>query len=129
MNFKGSERRQQKRVKKNIPLKIKSEHFDSVSETKNLSSSGLYCRIDKYVAPMTKINMILLIPRLKKDKEECKKIECEGTVVRTELINDPVEGDYYNIAIFFSQIKKGDKSYIEKYVTKHIQENSTSAAV
>lgn len=125
MNYKGQERRIKTRVKKNIPLKIKSDLFDSVSETENLSSSGLYCRLDKYVAPMTKVNMILLIPCLKKSKEQCKKIECEGTAVRTELVNDPVEGDYYNVAIFFSQIKKADKTYIEKYVNKHLEESIT----
>lgn len=130
MNFKGSERRIDKRIKKNIPLKIKAADFDSVSETKNLSSSGIYCRIDKYIAPLTKVNMILLIPASKQalpSKEQCKKIECEGTVVRTELINDPAEGDFYNVAIFFSQIKKSDKSCIENYVKKHIKENLSPA--
>ncbi|MEW6170075.1 MAG: PilZ domain-containing protein [Candidatus Omnitrophota bacterium] len=130
MNYKGSERRIHKRIKKNIPLKIKSLDFDSVSETKNLSSSGLYCRIDKYIAPLTKVNMILLIPTSKQSltaKEQCKKIECEGTVVRTELINDPAEGDFYNVAIFFSQIKKSDKSCIEKYVKKHLKESLSPA--
>ena len=130
MNYKDAERRIHKRIKKNIPLKIKVADFDSVSETKNLSSSGLYCRIDKYIAPLTKVNMILLIPSSKQTlpaKEQCKKIECEGTVVRTELINDPGEGDSYNVAIFFSQIKKSDKSCIGKYVRKNIKENLSPA--
>ncbi len=130
MDYKGTDRRIHKRIKKNIPLKIKAADFDSVSETKNLSSSGVYCRIDKYIAPLTKINMILLIPAPKQPlpgKESCKKIECEGTVVRTELISDPVEGDFYNVAIFFSKIKKSDKSCIEKYIKKHIKENLSPA--
>jgi len=131
MSYKGEERRKTKRIKKIIPLKIKEDTFDFVSETKNLSSSGLYCRLDKYLAPMSKVNMILLIPQLvqSSNKAGCKKIECEGTVVRTELINDPVEGDYYNLAIFFSQIKKSDKNYIEKYVRKNVTENDQDKTI
>ncbi|MBU2541202.1 MAG: PilZ domain-containing protein [Candidatus Omnitrophica bacterium] len=125
MNYKGSERRRASRVEKNVPIKIKEVNFDSVSETRNLSSSGIYCRLDKYIAPMEKVVMILLVPRLKESspgKDRCKKVECEGTIVRTELVNDPIEGDYYNVAIFFSEIKKADKSYIEKYVKRHLEE-------
>jgi hypothetical protein len=127
MSYKNSERRRANRIKKNIPLKIKEASFDSVSETKNLSSSGLYCKIDKYVAPLTKVDMILLIPQLSlkrlEEKEQCKRIECVGTVVRTELVNDPIEGDYYNVAIFFSEIKKSDKSAIEKFIKQHISQD------
>lgn len=127
MSYKNSERRRSSRIKKNIPLKIKEASFDSVSETKNLSSSGLYCKIDKYVAPLSKVDMILLIPQLSlkklEEKEQCKRIECVGTVVRTELVNDPVEGDYYNVAIFFSEIKKSDKAAIEKFIKQHISQD------
>lgn len=128
MTHKNSERRRSSRIKKNIPLKIKEASFDSVSETKNLSSSGLYCKIDKYVAPLSKVDMILLVPQpsIKKleEKERCKKIECVGTVVRTELVNDPVEGDYYNVAIFFSEIKNKDKTIIEKFIKRHLSLDS-----
>lgn len=124
MTYKGNDRRKYKRINKNVPLKIKEANFDTVSETENLSSSGLYCRLDKYIPPMDKVNMILLIPCLKETasaRDQCKKVECEGTVVRTEMVNDPIEGDYYKLAIFFSQIKKSDKVYIEKYVKKHLK--------
>jgi hypothetical protein len=127
MNYKGEEKRRSKRIKKNIPLKIKEGNFDSVSETQNLSSSGLYCRLDKYIAPLTKVNMILLIPSLKLttcEKEQCKKIECEGTVVRAELVNDPVEGDYYNLAIFFSKMNKADRQRVEKFVKSHSNQSA-----
>lgn len=128
MAYKNVERRRSNRIRKTVPLKIKELNFDSVSETKNLSSSGLYCKIDKYIAPLSKVDMILLIPQSKarpSAKEQCKKIECIGTVVRTELVNDPVDGDYYNVAIFFSDIRKQDKSCIEKFIKKHLSQDPT----
>ena len=130
MSYKNQDRRKSSRIRKNIPLKIKEASFDSVSETKNLSSSGLYCKIDKYVAPLTKVDMILLIPQSvgkPSEKEQCKKVECVGTVVRTELVNDRIEGDYYNVAIFFSDIKKSDKTCIEKFIKQHLNQDSSLA--
>ena len=54
------DRREHPRLLKNIPLKISGTDFDIVSETKNLSRSGAYCRVSKYLEPMTKLKIHLL---------------------------------------------------------------------
>ncbi|MFC1645606.1 hypothetical protein ACFL2Y_00285, partial [Candidatus Omnitrophota bacterium] len=49
------EKRKHLRIIKSLPIKIRNEDFDIVAETKNVSCAGAYCRVDRYVAPFTKL--------------------------------------------------------------------------
>jgi hypothetical protein len=112
------ERRRYPRVKKNLPLKLRVGDFDVVTETENLSCIGTYCKVDRYVEPMTKLKILLLLPIRSRRSVVNKKVECEGIVVRSEPITD--EGHRYNIAIFFSDIKTKDRERISDYVTAQL---------
>ena len=119
MDFSKSydDRRKHPRVDNNIPVKISSEEADFVTETRNLSRTGAYCRVNKFVEPMTKLKIHLLLPLKKNGKTVTKKISCKGIVVRSE----PVPGhDYYHAAIYFSDIQKKDADYISDYVHEEI---------
>ncbi len=111
-------RRKDPRFDNNIPVKISHEDGEVVSETLNISRSGAYCRVDRYIEPMSKWQVNLLIPLRKNGKNVTKKVCCEGVVVRTE----PVPGDkYYNIAIFFNDISQRDAENITDYVTSCLE--------
>ena len=117
----SSERRRHPRIFKKIPLKLKIDSFDLTTETLNISSSGVYCQTDKYIEPMTKVNIVLLLPlKLKNNTTVTKKVTCEGVVVRTE--KNPA-GDKFNIAIFFSDVPKADVENINRYIETHLQSN------
>ncbi len=122
---KSDERRKCPRLEGNIPVKICGEEFDAVTETKNLSRSGAFCRVSKYIEPMTKLQIQFLLNFRKRDKTQTKKICCEGIVVRTELAE--TEGQYY-IAIFFNNISEKDANTISDYIqvalTKHGDEGA-----
>lgn len=111
--YKGSDRRQHPRLDGSIPLKIYSEDFDIVTETKNLSRNGVYCRVNKYLEPMTKLKIHLLLSWKKKGKATSAKISCEGVVVRTESIPQQ-EG--FNVAIYFQDIKHHDADRIADFM-------------
>mgnify|MGYP001577182158 CR=1 FL=1 len=114
------ERRSHPRIEKNVPLKIKDDRFDIVTETKNISCSGAYCIVNQYLAPMTKVAITLLIPIPKSDnKTVIKKIKCQGVVVRTEPNFQTKDGEY-KIAIFFNQIGRKDMQDISSYVNFHL---------
>ncbi|MBF0521574.1 MAG: PilZ domain-containing protein [Candidatus Omnitrophica bacterium] len=115
------ERRRDPRLENNIPVKICQEDGDIVTETGNISRSGAYCRVTRYIEPMTKFKMCLLIPIRKKGKDVTKKICCQGVVVRTEPI---VGKEEYNIAVFFNDIAPRDAECISDYVNSYL-ENST----
>jgi hypothetical protein len=112
------ERRIYPRLEKNIPLKISQDEGDIVTETANISRSGAYCRVNKYIPPMTKLKIYLLLPIRKNGKNTTKKITCQGVVVRTE----PVQGkEYCNIAIFFNEIAQRDAESIADFVNSYLE--------
>ena len=115
----GAERRRHLRLEHSVPVKISSGDIDIVTETMNLSCSGTFCRINKYVAPMTKLKLNLLLPLRKNNKVVSKRIYCEGVVVRTE---SAAQGDYFQTAIFFSDISPRDSQIICEFVESVIKE-------
>jgi len=116
----ASERRQSPRIDNNIPLKISSEEFDVVTESKNLSASGAYCLVEKPLEPMTKLKIQLLIPLKKKNKTTVKKICCEGVVVRSQ---PSLDNNGYRVAIYFSNIQEKDKKCISQHVDAVLKAN------
>ena len=114
------ERRGDPRLENNIPVKICQDGGDMVSETQNISRSGTYCRVTKFIAPMTKLKIHLLLSSPKEGKKDAKKVSCEGVVVRSEPVED---GDGYHLAIFFSDITKKNAAIITDYVSTHLQKN------
>ncbi|HSV43838.1 MAG TPA: PilZ domain-containing protein [Candidatus Bathyarchaeia archaeon] len=107
------ERRRHPRINRNIPVKICGEEFDAVTETKNLSRSGVFCRVNKYIEPMTKLKIQLLLSYKKKDKMVTKKVSCQGVIVRSDAV--PGENTY-NTAIYFNDIADKEANAIAEYV-------------
>lgn len=85
-----------------------------MTETANISRSGIYCKVNTFLNPMTKLKINLLIPMRKNGKNVTKKIVCEGAVVRAEQVTG--EADAYHVAIFFQDISKRDAAHIADYV-------------
>lgn len=118
MNKPVDERRKHPRLENNIPIKLSSEDTDVVTETRNLSCAGTYCKVNRYFEPMTKLKIHLLLPLKKRNKTVTKKLSCQGIVVRTE----PVPGaEYFNVAIFFNGISVADSKTISEYISSHTQ--------
>ena len=107
------EKRKHPRLDNNVPLKICHENGDVVTETGNISRSGVYCKVTKYIEPMMKLKIYLLLPFKKSGKNITKKVTCQGVVVRTESIS---EQDCFNVAIFFNDISQRDSEMISEYV-------------
>jgi hypothetical protein len=107
------EKRRHLRVEYNIPVKISGDHGDILTETKNISSSGAFCRMTQRLEPMTKLNVYLLLPLRKSDKVTTKSITCEGVVVRTQAAAGE---EYYDTAILFSNIAPKDSRTINDFV-------------
>lgn len=113
------EKRKDQRIEKNIPVKICQETGDIVTETSNISRSGAYCQVNRYIEPMTKMNIHLLLPMRKNGKNEARKFTCEGVVVRSEQAS---KEKCFNIAIFFSNISQRNLKVISEYMNSHLEE-------
>ncbi len=112
------ERRKHLRAKSQLPLKIADKTFDIITETVDVSSSGIYCRVTRLLPLMSKIEVVLLVPPKNNSKaKQAKKIRCKGVVVRTEpIILENTDKAHYNTAIFFTDISVKDQKALEAYV-------------
>ena len=108
-----AERRRAPRLEQQIPFKISSGDLDIVTETKNLSSSGALCLVNKFISPMTKLKLHFLLPIKRNNKVVNKRISCEGVVVRSQ---SAVDHDSFQTAIFFSDIAPRDSQTIHEFV-------------
>ena len=116
------ERRKHPRLGQTVPIKICQKDGDVVTDTVNISRTGVYCRTDRPIAPMTKLKVHLLLPAAKKGgKSTTKKITCQGVVVRSE----PIAVDKKcHVAIFFNDISSKDAESIGQYVAQQIKTQS-----
>jgi c-di-GMP-binding flagellar brake protein YcgR len=108
------ERRRYPRIEKKLPIKLLTDEYEVSTETKNLSCIGAYCTVDRDIPVLTKLSIMLILPKNSKDKYT--KVHCRGVVVRKEVIN-PTK---FNIAIFFNDITPKEKNKILKYINKHV---------
>lgn len=127
-NKTGEDRRRFARAAKNLAIKLEDKDIDFVTETKNISCIGAYCQIDTYVPILTKLKVTLLLPKSGSNKT-AKHITCEGTIVRIERSQDPVETNRYNVAIYFNRISKSDMKSIDTFVKNNIPYPAASSSL
>ncbi len=128
-----TERRKHPRTEGVLPLKISKRGLDVITETRNISCSGVYCRVTKPIPLMSKIDLTLLLPICGTRKVLTKKVKCSGVVVRSEpVIVKEADTACQNIAIFFTDLSKKDKNTIAQYVIQsfrnQVPHNNPSAS-
>jgi len=111
-----NEKRSYPRIEGNLALKLCASDCDLVTETKNISASGAYCAVNRKIEPMTKLDMVLLVPLISKvNHKNVKKINCKGVVVRSDYIQDNGKQSYC-LGIYFSEIKETDRRILSAYI-------------
>ena len=118
------ERRKYPRIKDNkIPLKLKAEQFDTtISQSLNISASGVYCKVDKELPLLSRVKIILMLPIDASDKKsKTNKMEVEGVVVREHPVIENGELKHYDLAILFDNLSARDREAIKEYVAQKIQ--------
>lgn len=105
------ERRRSPRISHKVSLTVKADSFDLVSESLNLSSSGVYCQTDTLIPAMTKVNILLVL-------SDNSKLRCKGVVVRCE--KSKRSSRKFDTAIFFNEISSRDSEYLLSYIQGHL---------
>ncbi|MDE1920975.1 MAG: PilZ domain-containing protein [Candidatus Omnitrophica bacterium] len=114
----SQEKRRHPRLESKIPIKISDGHGDILTETRNLSCSGAFCRVDQRLEVMSRLKIHLLLPFRKNDKVVTRKVTCQGVIVRVQASHD---GDYYDTAIFFSDIAPKDSRAIGEFIESMVE--------
>ena len=112
----SQERRRFPRLKDDgLSLKLRLDDFDSITHTLNISSSGVYCKLDKELPLMSRVKLILMIPDANKENA-LRDLEVSGIVVRQHPVTIDGVIKHYDVAIFFEDLSAKDKDVIANYI-------------
>ena len=110
------ERRVAPRISERIQFAIIEGATVIQAESKNLSTSGADCLIDKFIAPMTKLEVAFELPR----KPHAVTIRSTGVVVRIEPVVTANQRGQYFMAVFFSDLSTRDRESIAQFVRERL---------
>ncbi|MBE0616543.1 MAG: PilZ domain-containing protein [Proteobacteria bacterium] len=111
---KGSERRQEPRYDRNLPLRVGHDSTDGLrAESINISTRGLYCKSPRYVPPFAKLKVAVELPFASRD---AATVECEGVVVRVEPETEAVGVKEYRLAVYFLNLERECSELIARFV-------------
>jgi hypothetical protein len=107
-----------------VPLGISDGGDVLKTETVNLSEAGVYCTLERFLAPMTKLQLEYELPRPGSSKPA--RITCTGVVVRSEPVITAPDKARYHVAIYFTDLSERDRTSISRFVRQHLSPPSAS---
>lgn len=88
-----------------------------VTESQNISSNGVYCHSPHYLAPLSKVALTIVLPRLPGDPGPHRMLKCEGVVVRCMAAAGVGRSRTYELACSFLELAQRDRAVLDAFVT------------
>jgi len=115
------ERRKSHRVEVRVPVRLEEREEEPrgkaiPGQSANLSEGGVYCDVEKYLAPLTKVGISLLLPAFGERFSQPREISAEGVVVRTLPEKQGRKVARYRIACCFTNMDVNEKELIREYI-------------
>jgi hypothetical protein len=89
-----------------------------VTESQNISSSGVYCHASHYLAPLSKVQLTIVLPRTPGATALGQElVKCDGIVVRCDQRGGEKSETPYELACMFTALDAGLRERIEEFVT------------
>jgi hypothetical protein len=119
-----SERRRSQRVDAQLQVHVQipvrgASSAPAALKKINISTSGVYFHSDRFIEPMTKLEMFLDLPfpdPVKAGEAQTQRVRCEGIVVRV-LPEVAQPGDVtYEIAVFFTNFEHDALARLEEHI-------------
>jgi len=101
-----------------LSLEVKGGDFDIMTHTLNLSASGIYCKVEKEIPLMSRVQLMLMIPDPAKEGKPSTGVEVDGVVVRQHPVIIDGQIKHYDIAIFFENLSPKHREMISSYVAR-----------
>ena len=120
-NGRGAERRRTTRADARLSMRVEGSAEESVdgqivTESQNISASGVYCMSSHYMAPLSKVALTIVLPRVPGGRTTKELIKCEGIVVRCEQSAKRGERPF-ELACMFSGLDTDVRQRIDAFVT------------
>lgn len=115
-----AERRTQPRADARLSMRVEGQTDlgvpQIVTESQNISTSGVYCSSSHYLAPLSKVALTIVLPRLPNSTGSQELIKCEGIVVRCQPTGKKGQHSY-ELACMFSDLSDQYRAIIDDFVT------------
>jgi hypothetical protein len=115
----GRERRKAPRVDIELPIILEGGSGEVRGKTLNISSSGIYFELSRYIEPMTKLRMGLAIPLAAENGAE-GIVQFDGIIVRTEPETESDEVKAYRMAVFFTDVPDSSKDILSRFISNNL---------
>ena len=111
-----TERRKHPRIKdKNISVKLKGEGFEAITQSLDVSASGIYCKVTERIPLMTRLEIVLSLPN-EKNPSSPTVLDVEGVVVREHPVLKGGRAEHYDVAIFFHSLLPKEREKLARYI-------------
>jgi len=100
-----------------------------VTETQNISASGVYCRSSHFLSPFSKVDLTIVLPQMPGVRSGKELLKCEGIVVRCDPATARRGDKGFQLACMFSDIGPRHRELLEEFVTwRNLQALRAAAA-
>ncbi|MFH1665060.1 MAG: PilZ domain-containing protein [Candidatus Omnitrophota bacterium] len=114
----NKERRRFPRIKdKDISVKLSGEGFNALTQSLDLSASGIYCKVDRHMPLMTRVQIMLTLPGKNKASAPVT-MNIEGVVVREHPIIKDGRVQHYDVAIFFNSLLPKERQLLIDHINR-----------
>ena len=119
---KGRERRGSERAEARLSMRVEAGATAGaariVTESQNISASGVYCHASHYLAPLSKVQLTIILPRVPGGPANVQELlKCDGIVVRCEQRASDRNGTPYELACMFTALEPSARQRLEEFVT------------
>jgi len=87
-----------------------------VTESRNISGSGVYCISPHFLAPLSKIGLTIVLPEVPGRKAGQRLLKCEAIVVRCQMMEGAKKTKAYELACSFLNLESETRAMLDEYV-------------
>ena len=87
-----------------------------VVQTRDICRFGLLCRVPRYIAPSTQLDIAMILPLREGGRLRNELLELSGLVVRTEPQREQPGAQGYDMGIYFARPTDQARSLIDRYM-------------
>jgi len=112
------DRRKKARIKdKGIAIQLKTDGLGIITQSLDVSASGIYCKVKEHIPVMTKLKIVLALPG-KESSPAPVLLDIEGVVVREHPVIRDGKVQHHDVAIFFNNLTPKDRDRLVRYISK-----------
>lgn len=114
----GIEKRKERRVRADLPIKITAKnHLEVLGRTENISRLGGYVEAEDKIPLGQEVNIVLEIPGYGQDASLSGTVQCKGNIFRSSFLREVASQKYYGMGIFFTDFTTpADRDKLSRYI-------------